>query len=133
LKKYIYFNTYLRILNFGSKLNLHKKAGLLSFFINIISVTSSLTMLELLICNETCQVTKLFMCITHGNYIWLKAHYAGPKWVVGNLHQIPNLVCLKSQKNFKWCWGVKAWLEYQKESSPFISNGPPHLKHVVVT
>jgi hypothetical protein len=26
---------------------------------------------------------------------------------------------------------VKAWLGYQKGLSPFISNGPPHLKHVI--
>jgi len=120
-------------LNFVGKLNLYKRAGLGSFFINLISVTLSLTMLELLIYNETCQVTKQSMCITHGNYIWVKAHYGGPKRIVGNPHQILNLVYLKFQKKSKWCWRVKAWLEYQKESSPFISNGPPHLKHVVVT
>jgi len=38
------------------------------------------------------------MCTTHGNYIWVKAHYGGTKWVVGNPHQIPNIVYLKSLK-----------------------------------
>ncbi len=28
---------------------------------------------------------------------------------------------------------VKIWLGYQKGPSPFVSNGPLHLKHVVVT
>jgi hypothetical protein len=28
------------------------------------------------------------------------------------------------------CW-VKVWLGYQKRLSPFVSNGHPHLKHVV--
>jgi len=27
---------------------------------------------------------------------------------------------------------IKKWLRYQKGLSPFVSNGPPHLKHVVV-
>jgi len=28
---------------------------------------------------------------------------------------------------------VKVWLGYQKRLSPFVSNGLPHLKHVVIT
>jgi hypothetical protein len=31
----------------------------------------------------------------------------------------------------KTFYKVKVWLGYQKGPSPFVSSGPPHLKHVV--
>jgi hypothetical protein len=38
--------------------------------------------------------------------------------------------CTTRSPNVNW---VKVLLGYQKGPSPFVFNGPPHLKHVVVT
>ncbi len=74
---------------------------------------------------ETCQNVKRSICNEKQKKI--------REWQRANTDKVMQIVfTIATKLNFESA-KVKIWLRYQKGPSPFVSNGPLHLKHVVVT